>query len=372
MNVSNVGCAVVMSLASIVFTQAYRKRRELLPWYLAIIINAIGYIFIALEIDASGSEALSPLAMTFFMFGSVILIYAVVKEYYQTFIKEKSKKMVIKYSASAAIVPMTLSFYLMFIIILTVCIGMLLRLFLRKKSILHAFFLLVLTNALFNVIISVIIEISPSDTSQQIVDFINVVMVTTFLVMGIVAIVEKRIIDTNKILTNILDSASSASLNTANMATELAASASEVNAASEEIATSTQELTSSSQEIMVSTDQISAVLNIITNISDQTNLLALNASIEAGRAGEHGRGFAVVADEVRKLAEESRNAVKNTNEKITLVISKINETYSNMEGISASAEQQSASMEEISATAQKLGSLAEGLKSSLSINKNLN
>ena len=371
MNVTYIGCAVLMVLAAVIFTVAYKKRRELLPWYVAIILNTIGYVFVALELGASEGIAISPFAMIFFMCGTFTLIYAVIKEYYQTFIKVKSKnKTFLKNAAPAVIIPATFSFYLMLMIGMILCISMLIRLFIHKKSLIHAFFLLALINGLFNIIVALITEMAPSDDIQKLSDFIMAVMVTTYLIMGIVATIEKRIIDSNQILTNVLDSASSASINTANMATELAASASEVNAASEEIASTTQELTNSSQQIMLSTREIGDVLGLITNISDQTNLLALNASIEAGRAGEHGRGFAVVADEVRKLAEESKNAVKETNEKISRIINQINQTFSSMEGISASAEQQSASMEEISSTSQKLGNLADSLKESLAIKKN--
>lgn len=163
----------------------------------------------------------------------------------------------------------------------------------------------------------------------------------------------------------VLTAGSEASINVANMATELAASASEVNAASEEIASTTQEVADDSQNIMLSSNEIKRVMDIIVSISEQTNLLALNASIEAGRAGEHGRGFAVVADEVRKLAEESKKSVSTTGSKINDILRGLESTTGSIEGISASAEQQTASMEEISATANKLGSLAENLKNNL-------
>ena len=205
----------------------------------------------------------------------------------------------------------------------------------------------------------------------------------------------------------IISSSQQASINVANIATELAASSSEVNAAAEEISSTTQEVSQNTQsqvnslvdinkmaneiqalshEVMASTKDINKIMDLITGISDQTNLLALNASIEAGRAGEHGRGFAVVADEVRKLAEESQNAVRETGEKMESITDRITNTVQligaitadiegvttagqensrAMEGISASSEQQTASMEEVTTTANKLGTLADDLKASL-------
>ncbi|KKN37209.1 hypothetical protein LCGC14_0765810 [marine sediment metagenome] len=206
---------------------------------------------------------------------------------------------------------------------------------------------------------------------------------------------------------NIISSSQDASINVANIATELAASSSEVNAASEEISSTTQEVSQNTQsqvnslveinkmaneiqalshEVMSSTKDINKIMDLITGISEQTNLLALNASIEAGRAGEHGRGFAVVADEVRKLAEESQNAVGETGEKMESITTRITNTVKligsitadieavtaagqensrAMEGISASSEQQTASMEEVTSTANKLGTLADNLKEGL-------
>jgi methyl-accepting chemotaxis protein len=177
----------------------------------------------------------------------------------------------------------------------------------------------------------------------------------------------KIIVKTNSKLSDVITKSTDSAINVANIATELAASASEVNASSEEIASTVSEISQEAQTVMASTDDLRKVMMLIKNIAEQTNLLALNASIEAGRAGEHGRGFAVVADEVRKLAEESKEAVLNTSQKIDLIINNIQSTSASMEGISASTEEQTASMEEITATANRLGSLSEDLKNELRI-----
>ncbi len=198
-------------------------------------------------------------------------------------------------------------------------------------------------------------------------DLLHLSSITMVMAAGLVIGIEYKLINIMDSMEGVLKAGTVASINVANIATELAASASEVNAASEEIASTTQDISRDAQDVMASSTDIRKIMHIITSISDQTNLLALNASIEAGRAGEHGRGFAVVANEVRKLAEESKNAVLDTAQQIDVIINKIQATSASMEGISASTEEQTASMEEITATANRLGSLAEDLKENLLI-----
>jgi methyl-accepting chemotaxis protein len=181
----------------------------------------------------------------------------------------------------------------------------------------------------------------------------------------IVRLVLKTILKRDETIKNMLEVSTELSINLSNISTELAASASEVNSSSEEIASTVLGISQETNEAVIHTNEFRKVMTLIKNIADQTNLLALNASIEAGRAGDYGRGFAVVADEVRKLADESRDAVSDTSQKIDKVINKIHATNTGMEGISSSAEQQTASMEEISSTAKRISNLSEELRTRL-------
>jgi hypothetical protein len=357
--------SVISSIACIPFGLACKAQKNLRPWLFAYSSLAIANFLCIFQFE---NFTISLLANVFFAMTTIFLFVAVFIEYYKIFIIPNNQKLSVKDKliAATAISPVIFGIELFMLIIVSISTVMLFRIYLKTRSATKLFLLLSAISAIICVIAS-LLQNSVIEGAYFFSNLIACFFATLMLCTGFVAVIEEKIDYLNKKLIKIVTSASEASINVANIATELAASASEVNASSEEISSTVQEISQETQTIMESSDDLRKVMTLIKSTADQTNLLALNASIEAGRAGEYGRGFAVVADEVRKLAEESKSAVSNTGQKIDIIINKIQSTNASMEGISASTEEQTASMEEITSTATKLGSLAEDLKEKLTV-----
>lgn len=120
--------------------------------------------------------------------------------------------------------------------------------------------------------------------------------------------------------------------------------------------------------IETSSENVRRIIGVIDDIAFQTNLLALNAGVEAARAGEAGKGFAVVASEVRSLAQRASESateinqlitdsaaqvtqgsklVKNTGERLEMILKNTVEMQAVMSDIAAAAREQALGIDEV-------------------------
>lgn len=68
-----------------------------------------------------------------------------------------------------------------------------------------------------------------------------------------------------------------------------------------------------------SSKQISEIVEVLADISENTSILALNATVQASRTGEAGKSFKIVADSIQELADKAGDATRRVGALISTV-----------------------------------------------------
>ena len=91
------------------------------------------------------------------------------------------------------------------------------------------------------------------------------------------------------------------------------------------------ETTLLTRKVVDSSKQISAIVELLSDITEETNILALNATVQAAKAGEAGKGFKIVADSIQELADNASEATRRVGALISAVQTDIQSVTNSVE-----------------------------------------
>ena len=186
---------VVIIFATLIFARVSLKRRELLSWlsgYISAALSEILRLFSQEQYD--NFEVIS---ITFSALSVFLLIIAVSYEYFQTFSPTDKRK--VAPIVVLAISPQITSFILQMVIalLLILAIFLIIKIYLKKRTPTHAFMCFILMTGLIQLIASILRDVGFPE-ADEFLEFSRIVMATMMLITGVVAIIEERILRSEK------------------------------------------------------------------------------------------------------------------------------------------------------------------------------
>ncbi|MFX1417534.1 MAG: sensor histidine kinase [Promethearchaeota archaeon] len=191
----NLSTTVVIFIATLILAWVCIKRRDLFSWLLAYISAISSEIFRLLSQEQY--DSLEIIGIIFSALSVLTFIIAVSYEYYRTFSKTTVS------SISSSVTPMILLMFqqqlaslgLQIIIasLLIIALFLSIRIYLKKRTPTHAFMFFILCTGLLQLIASLVRD-QGVPGAEEFFEFTRIVMATTMLITGIVAIIEDRIL----------------------------------------------------------------------------------------------------------------------------------------------------------------------------------
>ncbi len=200
--------AIYTCIATIVFGYAFIKKRDLLPWMIGCIQFAVGSIFVYLQ---EFNSYFRLIGNVFYLIAVLIFISAVSYEYYTLFLKQKPR---IRKNFSILVLILSsntitlISIQIAILIILVSTLGMLLRIYIKKRNVTYAFMFLTLTSAIITIIATILYyyEITGSWELSYVGNFSTV---SFLLTIGLAAPVEKQLEGSEKKYRDLFNGATS-------------------------------------------------------------------------------------------------------------------------------------------------------------------
>ncbi|MFX0034407.1 MAG: sensor histidine kinase [Candidatus Hermodarchaeota archaeon] len=186
---------VMFIFAALVFTVVCSKRRDLISWLFAYIAGSISEIFRLISQEDYDVPYL--IGLVFSTLTLLLIIFAVSREYYQTFYQS------LKTQAPSTVLLLimqqfvSISLQVIIGILLFIALFLILRIYLKKKTPTHAFLFFILICGILNLVAIALRDVGISG-AEEFYLFSSIVMGTIMLLTGIVALIEERLVKSEK------------------------------------------------------------------------------------------------------------------------------------------------------------------------------
>ncbi|MHA2034806.1 MAG: sensor histidine kinase [Promethearchaeota archaeon] len=189
--VMNLSTTIVIILATLIFAKICFKRGDLLPWLSSYVSASLSEVFRLFSQEIYDSFEI--ISISFSALTVLTLIIAVSYEYYKTFSKETRIQTI---SALFLLIQQqitSLGLQIFITIMVLISLFLIIRIYLRKRTPIHAFMCFILSTGLFQIGTSILRDQGVQGSDDLLV-FSRIVMATVMLITGVVAIIEERII----------------------------------------------------------------------------------------------------------------------------------------------------------------------------------
>ena len=191
----NISTTVVIFLATVIFARVCFERKDLLSWLFAYISATLSEIFRLFSQEQY--DTFEIISYTFSALSVLLFIIAVSYEYYQTFSKTNKLKVIPITFLITAQQLTTLLLQITVAILLIIALFLIIRIYLKKRTPTHAFMCFIMVTGLMQLIASIYRD-AGYPRANEFLEFSRIVMATMMLITGIIAIIEERIVRSEK------------------------------------------------------------------------------------------------------------------------------------------------------------------------------
>jgi signal transduction histidine kinase len=185
----------IFIIGALIFIFVSIKRRDLISWLPAYIAGSLSELFRL--ISPVDYDLFYLIGLGFSSLTVLLMITTVYREYYITFYKSPKFRTISIFQIALIQLIISIGLQIIIGVLLVIAFFMLLRIALKKRTPTYYFFCFILVCGILN-LIAVIFRDAGIEGAQEFFEFSSIVMATNLLLTGLVALIEERIVNSEK------------------------------------------------------------------------------------------------------------------------------------------------------------------------------